>query len=122
MGADRSALERWYAVVDGDEEGEPAELLADDLQFSLTFGGTTRTGGRAELLAYLDERVSTGRRHRIHMRSASGPVEVVAGELLDGGEPIATFVGTSERDAEGRLRRYLIAASGEMRLALPAAG
>ena len=119
MGADGSALERWYAVVDGDADGEPADLLADDLQFSLTFGSTTRTGGRAELLAYLDERVSAGRRHRIRMRSASGPVEVVAGELLEHGAPIATFVGTSERDPEGRLRRYLIAASTDMRLALP---
>jgi hypothetical protein len=67
VGITESVLGRWWAVVDGVAEGEPAALLADSVEFSLTFGTATRTGGRAELLAYVGERVSAGRRHHIRL-------------------------------------------------------
>ena len=120
MGITESMLGRWWAVVDGVAEGEPADLLADGVQFSLTYAGTTRTGGRAELLAYVAERVSAGRRHHIRLACVAGSVEIVAGELLEHGAPIATFVGTAECDAAGRMTRYLITSSPDMRLSLPA--
>ncbi len=119
MGITETVLGRWWATVDGDLEGEPADLLADDLEFNLSFGGTTRTGGSAELLAYVAERVSEGRRHHIRLTCVAGALEVVAGELLEHGAPIATFVGTAERDAQGRMRRYMITSSADMRLSLP---
>jgi len=46
-------------------------------------------------------------------------VEIVAGELLEHGEPLATFVATAERDREGRMTRYIAAASTDIRLSLP---
>jgi hypothetical protein len=119
VGITESVLGRWWAVVDGVAEGEPAALLADSVEFSLTFGTATRTGGRDELLAYVAERVSAGRRHHIRMACVAGTVEIVAGELLEHGTPIATFVGAAECDAAGRMRRYLITSSPDMRLSLP---
>jgi hypothetical protein len=119
VGITESVLGRWWAVVDGMAEGEPADLLADNVEFSLTFAATTRTGGRAELLAYVAERVSAGRRHHIRLACVAGTVEIVVGELLEHGTPIATFVGTAECDAAGRMTRYLITSSPDIRLSLP---
>ena len=119
LGISDSMLGRWWATVDGDLPGEPADLLADDLEFLLTFDGRTRSGGRADLLAYVAERIAAGRRHHIRMACVAGTVEIVAGELLEHGARIATFVASSERDAAGRMRRYLVTSSSALDLALP---
>jgi hypothetical protein len=117
-----TTLEHWWAVIDGDVAADPADLLAEDLWWSITFDGTTRGGGREDLLAYVRDRLSEGRRHRIRMACATGSVEIVAGELLEHGTPITTFVATAERDEDGRLRRYMACTSSELRMALPGAG
>lgn len=111
MDPDETLLGRWWAVVDGDVDVDPADLLADDLLWSITFDGTTRGGGRDELLAYVRDRVSAGRRHRIETAARSGATELVAGELLEHGRRLATFVAAAEGDERGALRRYLAVAS-----------
>jgi hypothetical protein len=117
-----TTLQYWWAVIDGDVADDPADLLAEDLWWSITFDGTTRSGGREDLLAYVRDRVSEGRCHRIRIACVTGPVEIVAGELLDHGIPITTFVATAERNESGQLRRYMACTSSELRMALPDAG
>jgi hypothetical protein len=114
-----AALEEWWARIDGDATGDPAELLAEDVRFSLTFGGKTNVGGRDALMAYVRSRVSEGRRHHILMSCVMGNAEIVAGELREHGRPIASFIGAAERDADGRIKRYLITSSSDMLFAFP---
>ena len=114
-----AVLEQWWARVDGDAPGDPLELLADDVRFSLTFAGTTHVGGRNELAGYVRDRIAEGRRHHILMSTVVGAVEIVAGELREHSRPIASFVGGAERDADGRIKHYLISSSAEMRFAFP---
>jgi hypothetical protein len=114
-----AALEEWWARIDGDATGDPAELLAEDVRFSLTSAGKTNVGGRDELMAYVHNRIAEGRRHHILMSCVTGNSEIVAGELREHGRPIASFIGAAERNAEGCIKRYLITSSSEMLFAFP---
>jgi hypothetical protein len=109
-------LQRWWDAVDGLSDEEPGEILADDLSWRITYGERSRGGGKVELLAYAVERSSPGRRHGIALAQVTGDLEVVAGHLLVHGQPVASFAATAERDADGRMRRFLAGTSEEVML------
>jgi hypothetical protein len=119
LGQPEAALAEWWGRIDGDRRGDPAELLAADVRFSLTYAGKTTAGGREELMAYVRDRTSEGRRHHILMARVTGDTEIVAGELRERGRRIASFVGAAERDRQGRIRYYLVTTSPDMEFAFP---
>jgi hypothetical protein len=113
----RPILQRWWDAVDGFSGEDPADILAEDLLWRITYGESSRGGGKAELLAYTVERASAGRRHGISLASDSGCAEVVSGHLLVHEMPVASFAATAERDADGRMRRFLAGTSEDVMLA-----
>lgn len=113
-----SILQRWYDAVDGVSGEDPAAVLADDLQWVIASDPDRMGGGRRELLDYLTRR-PPGRRHDIRMTTQLGRVEMVAGELLDGGTPLLTFTASAQQDAEGRMSRYIAVSAPGISLGLP---
>jgi hypothetical protein len=116
-----SVLQRWWEAVDGFSDEDPGSLLAADLQWRISYGERSRGGGRDELLAYAVERAAPGRRHGIVLAQVVGGLEVVAGHLLVHEEPVASFAATAQRDADGRMCRFLAGTAEDVMLAFDVA-
>jgi hypothetical protein len=109
-------VRRFYARVDGAEEGDAMELVSGDLQFAINLDGTSLSGGRAELRRYLRARdPSARRRHHVREIAAHGRVMTVLAESRGpGDEVLGTIVAAFEADDDGRLSRYLVTFSPGM--------
>ena len=75
-------------------------------------------GGREELRGFIDAGDTTGWAHHVLFSGATGGVEFALGETRydDSGERIGTFLAVAQLDADGRMRRYMVARSPAMAL------
>jgi len=120
-------IARWYDLVDGVVEGDPADMLSEDLQFEMMYPAM---GGAP------DERISGGKedyrhfRHTLYTRPEGPParasgserrhhiqtielvdgVEFMLGEA-SGGRRQGTILAAAQADSEGKMTRYLVVMS-----------
>lgn len=111
-----SFFERYFAALDGPDPYSSLELVADDVEFVIQWarGGDRRSiqivGGIDELRAFIEAGDMTDWAHHVLEAADSDGRAFALGETrYDSGERIGTFVAAAELDAEGRMRRYLVA-------------
>jgi hypothetical protein len=111
-------FERYFERLDGPEPHSSLELVAPDVEFSIQWasGGERRSsqfvGGRDELRGFIDMGDMEGWAHHVVFSGTDGDVEFALGETrYDSGERIGTFLAVAQLDAEGRMRRYMVARS-----------
>lgn len=111
-----SFFERYFAALDGDDPYSSLELVADDVEFAIEWASgrdracTQILGGVNALRAFIDAGDMGDWAHHVLQSGQDGPVAFALGETrYDGGERIGTFVAVAELDAEGRMRKYLVA-------------
>ena len=113
-----SFFDRYFEALDGPDPHSSLELVAEDVEFSIQWArGSDRdsrqlVGGRAELRAFIDAGDMSGWAHHVLTSGGEGDVEFALGETrYDSGERIGTFLAVAQIDAEGRMRRYMVARS-----------
>jgi hypothetical protein len=111
-------FERYFERLDGPDPHSSLELVAPDVEFSIQWasGGERRSsqfvGGRDELRGFIDMGDMEGWAHHVVFSGTDGDVEFALGETrYDSGERIGTFLAVAQLDAEGRMRRYMVARS-----------
>lgn len=114
MTSERGTLLRFFELLDA-PDGDPLDVVADDLSFAIVLGDRVVRGGRAELVAFIDAREPAGRFHRLLASARSNSIEFLAGEFCDGETVFATFVAAANADAAGRMTRYLVTTSPAVR-------
>ena len=109
-------LERYFAALDGPDPHSSLELVSDDVEFALQWAhgadrkSTQVLGGVAELRAFIDAGDMSNWAHYVLRSQDDGPVAFALGETrYDSGERIGTFLAVAELDADGRMRKYLVA-------------
>jgi hypothetical protein len=122
-----SIIARWYDVVDGVVEANPEDLLADDFQFEMVYPAMGNApaerivGGIEEYRRFRQQlynrpegppmRASGAeRRHHIRIIEEIDGVEFMLGEAT-GGRRQGTILAAAQRDAQGRMTRYLVVMS-----------
>lgn len=111
-----SFFERYFAALDGEDPYSSLELVADDVEFAIEWASgrdrasTQILGGANELRAFIDAGDMADWAHHVLHSGQDRGVEFALGETRrDGGERIGTFLAVAELDADGRMRRYLVA-------------
>jgi hypothetical protein len=110
---------RYFAALDGPDPRSSLALVSPDVEFSIQWAeGEDRrsrqfVGGLAELRGFIDAGDTTGWSHHVLQSGGTGDTEFALGETRwdDGGERIGTFLAVAQLDAEGRMRRYMVARS-----------
>src|SRR5947208_15145079 len=109
-------FERYFAALDGPDPHSSLELVADDVEFAIEWaaGGDRRStqivGGLAELRAFIDAGDMSDWAHHVLQAAQNGATAFALGETrYDSGARIGTFLAAAELDADGRMRRYLVA-------------
>lgn len=121
-----SIIARWYDVVDGVVDADPEELLADDFYFEMVYPamGTAPAerivGGIEEYRRFRHQLYSRAdpptrasgseRRHHIRTIEEIDGVEFMLGEAT-GGRRQGTILAAAQKDAQGRMTRYLVVMS-----------
>lgn len=107
--APEHVLVEYYRRLDGPQPLTGLDLVHPDLEFLIALPGSSSTGGRGDLAAYVDGRGEAGRRrrHNVLRRARDGDVEFVAGEILQDGARSGTFVGVVRLAPDGAFDRYL---------------
>jgi hypothetical protein len=113
-----SFFERYFEALDGPEPHSSLELVAEDVEFSIQWArGSDRAsrqfvGGRAELKSFIDAGDMSDWAHHVLFSGGAGDVEFALGETrYHSGERIGTFLAVAQLDADGRMRRYMVARS-----------
>jgi hypothetical protein len=121
-------FERYFERLDGPDPHSSLELVAEDVEFSIQWagGGDRRSsqfvGGRDELRGFIDLGDMDGWAHYVVFGGTDGDVEFALGETrYDNGERIGTFLAVAQLDAEGRMRRYMVARSPVLEFPNPTA-
>jgi hypothetical protein len=111
-----SFFEQYFAALDGDDPYASLELVADDVEFAIEWASgsdrksTQILGGVAELRAFIDAGDMSAWAHHVLRSGEDGRVAFALGETrYDSGERIGTFLAVAELDADGRMRKYLVA-------------
>jgi hypothetical protein len=111
-------FERYFERLDGPDPHSSLELVAADVEFSIQWaaGDDRRSsqfiGGLEELRGFIELGDMDGWAHYVVFSGVDGDVEFALGETrYDNGERIGTFLAVAELDAEGRMRRYMVARS-----------
>jgi len=119
---------RYFERLDGPDPHSSLELVAPDVEFSIQWaaGGDRRSsqfvGGREELRGFIDLGDMEGWAHYVVFSGSDGDVECALGETrYDSGERIGTFLAVAQLDAEGRMRRYMVARSPVLEFPKPEA-
>ncbi|MHB8693897.1 MAG: hypothetical protein ACYDHH_21880 [Solirubrobacteraceae bacterium] len=109
-------FERYFAALDGPDPHSSLELVSDDVEFAIQWASGTDhksaqiLGGVAELRAFIDAGDMSNWAHYVLHARDDGRVAFALGETLyDSGERIGTFLAVAELNAEGRMRKYLVA-------------
>jgi hypothetical protein len=109
-------FERYFAALDGPDPYSSLELVSSDVEFAVQWAaGTDRKstqilGGVDELRAFIEAGDMTDWAHHVLHSGEDGRVVFAVGETrYDSGERIGTFLAVAELDADGRMRRYLVA-------------
>ena len=113
-------LSAWFEIMDTDSPDRILDLISEDFEFSILFstggdGATDFHGGREAMIGYLTQRERGTRTHHALVTASCGPDEFYLGEVRRGEEIEASFVAQGRLDAAGRLRRFLIGRSSEIR-------
>ena len=111
-------FERYFERLDGERPHSALELVADDLEFSIQWASAADRrssqflGGLEELRGFTDAGDTEGWAHYVLHSGTDGGVEFALGETrYDSGERIGTFLAVAQLDADGRMRRYMVARS-----------
>jgi hypothetical protein len=113
---------RFFGALDGEEPLSALEMVADDSEFAILFatdGGRMAghfLGGPDELRKFTLAGDMEAWAHHILASARIGDIELVLGETrTDDGEFIGTFVSAVELDEDGRMKRYLVGRSPQIR-------
>ena len=113
-----SFFERYFEALDGPDPHSSLELVGEDVEFSIQWArGSDRAsrqfvGGRAELRAFIDAGDMSDWAHHVVFSGGADDVEFALGETrYHSGERIGTFLAVAQLDADGRMRRYMVARS-----------
>jgi hypothetical protein len=107
MAEEAKTLPLYYARVDGRAEGDPLDLVSEELRFSIVRPDATFTGGKGDLRHYVDE-IPEHREHRVLGSATTGNIELVVGEIVDNGETVpGPFIALVQLGESGEIRRYL---------------
>jgi hypothetical protein len=114
-----SFFERYFAALDGPDPHSSLAMVADDVEFVILWArGEDRrsrqlTGGREELKAFIDAGGDmAGWAHHVMWSAVVDGLEFAQGETrTDAGDRIGTFLCSAQLDADGRMKRYLVARS-----------
>ncbi|WP_063058561.1 hypothetical protein [Nocardia sienata] len=122
MTTDVPVLARWFGYMDSDDPDRVLEMISDDftmsVQFSKGAGASAEfVGDRAGLVAYLAQREKSTLIHHIDVGAVVGEYELVLGRTTRAGEFEASFNATAQLDADGAVRRLLIARTPEVAFA-----
>ena len=109
-------FERYFAALDGPDPYSSLDLVSNEVEFAIQWApGTDRKstqilGGLDELRAFIDAGDMSDWAHHVLHSGGEGDVVFALGETrYDSGERIGTFLAVAELDADGRMRRYLVA-------------
>jgi hypothetical protein len=110
-------FERYFAALDGPDPYSSLELVSSEVEFAIQWAaGTDRRstqilGGVEELRAFIEAGDMSGWAHHVLHSGEDGRVVFAAGETRydTTGERMGTFLAVAELDADGRMRRYLVA-------------
>ena len=120
-------LARYYDVIDGVVDANPADLQAEDFQFEMVFPGLDgrpdeRVSGNKEDARQFRQKLLTRpegpparasgsyRRHNIKTIKTVDGVEFMLGEAR-GGRRQGTILAAAQADSEGKMTRYLVVMS-----------
>jgi hypothetical protein len=113
---------RYFDALDGEQPLSAMEMVADDAEFAILWApGSERRcdqflGGRRQLTEFTEAGDTSGWGHRILASAKVGDVELLLGETrTDQGEFIGTFVTAAELDSKGRMVRYIVGRTPEIR-------
>ena len=111
-------FDRYFEALDGPDPHSSLELVAEDVEFSIQWargsdrGSRQFVGGRPELQAFIDAGDMSDWAHHVLFSGGAGGVEFALGETrYHSGERIGTFLAVAQLDADGRMRRYMVARS-----------
>ncbi len=111
-------FERYFAALDGPDPHSSLELVSEDVEFAIQWASRRRTARAlrswaesAELRAFIDAATWATGPTTCSIRREDGQIAFALGETRydDSGERIGTFLAVAELDAEGRMRKYLVA-------------
>src|SRR4051794_27626013 len=110
-------FEQYFERLDGDDPHSALDLVSGDCEFSIQWAdGADRKsrqflGGVEELRAFTDAGDTTGWAHHVLFSGNQSGVEFAVGETRwdSSGERIGTFLCAAQLDADGRMRRYMVA-------------
>lgn len=109
-------FKRYFAALDGPNPHSSLELVSEDVEIVIQWASSADrksaqiVGGVAELRAFIDAGDMADWAHHVLHSGQDRGVEFALGETRrDGGERIGTFLAVAELDADGRMRRYLVA-------------
>lgn len=112
-------LAQWFAYMDSDDPDRVLTMISDDFVMSVLFskgGGESAefVGDREGLIGYLAQRKKSTLVHHIDNGAVVDGVEVVLGRTTRGGAFEATFNASAQVNADGKVRRVLMARTTEV--------
>ncbi|WP_040795991.1 hypothetical protein [Nocardia higoensis] len=112
-------LARWFEYMDSDDPDRVLTMITDDFVMSVQFsrgGGASSefVGDREALVGYLAQREKSTLIHHIDVGATVGAHELVLGRTTRDGEFEASFNASAQLDADGQVRRLLIARTPEL--------
>ncbi|AXK85173.1 hypothetical protein [Nocardia farcinica] len=115
-------LARWFEYMDSDDPDRVLTMITDDFVMSVQFsrGGGASTefvGDRAALIGYLAQREKSTLVHHLDAGAVVDGHELVLGRTTRDGAFEASFNASAQVDADGRVRRLLIARTPELSFA-----
>ncbi|MGA6204151.1 hypothetical protein [Nocardia testacea] len=122
MTTDVPVLTRWFGYMDSDDPDRVLGMISADFTMSVQFSkgsgeSAEFVGDRAGLVAYLAQREKSTLIHHIDVGAVVGEYELVLGRTTRAGEFEASFNATAQLDADGAVRRLLIARTPEVTFA-----
>ncbi|MEU4839966.1 hypothetical protein [Nocardia testacea] len=122
MTTDVPVLTRWFGYMDSDDPDRVLGMISADFTMSVQFSkgsgeSAEFVGDRAGLVAYLAQREKSTLIHHIDVGAVVGEYELVLGRTTRAGEFEASFNATAQLDADGAVRRLLIARTPEVAFA-----
>jgi hypothetical protein len=109
-------FERYFAALDGPDPHSSLEFVSEDVEFSIQWArgadrkSTQILGGLEELRQFIDAGDMSDWAHHVLHAGDDGSVAFALGETrYETGERIGTFVAVAQLDADGRMRKYLVA-------------
>ncbi|MGY4101535.1 hypothetical protein ACW2Q0_18570 [Nocardia sp. R16R-3T] len=115
-------LAKWFEYMDSDDPDRVLGMISGDFAMSVQFSkgagqSAEFVGDRDGLVGYLAQREKSTLVHHIDTGAVVGDYELVLGRTTRGGAFEASFNATAQLDADGKVRRLLIARTPELSFA-----